>query len=118
VSWRRVAALADLGDDAPLAVTLDDTPIALCRVAGAVHAVSDLCTHEYVRLSGGTLDGGVIECPLHRARFDVVTGRCLARPAEADLDVYPVRVADGAIWIRLDGPGSAPSSSASRRSAS
>ena len=116
MSWRRVAALADLGDAALVAIVLDDVPIALCRVAGTVHAVSDICTHEYVRLSEGVLDGSVIECPLHRARFDVVTGRCLARPAEADLDVYPVRIADGAIWIRLDGP-IAPAS-APRRSVS
>jgi nitrite reductase/ring-hydroxylating ferredoxin subunit len=100
-TWHRVAALADLIEGAPLAVTVDDVAIALYRVDGAVHAVSDVCTHEYVRLSGGALDGRVIECPLHHARFDVVTGRCLARPAATDLATYPVRVDDDTVWVRI-----------------
>jgi nitrite reductase/ring-hydroxylating ferredoxin subunit len=100
MTWRRVAALADLVEGVPLAVMVDDVAIALYRVDGAVHAVSDVCTHEYVRLSGGALAGRVIECPLHRARFDVVTGRCLARPAAADLATYAVRVDADAVWLR------------------
>jgi len=99
--WHRAAALADLVDDMPLAVLIDDTPLALCCIDGVVCAVSDVCTHEYVRLSGGRLDGAVIECPLHHARFDVVTGRCLARPAERDLATYAVRVVGDTIFVRL-----------------
>lgn len=99
-AWRRVAALSELIDGEPLAAMLDDTPIVVCRVAGAVCAVSDVCTHEYVRLSEGTLEGSVIECPLHHARFDVVSGRCLARPAERDLETYAVRVDGDTVFVR------------------
>jgi nitrite reductase/ring-hydroxylating ferredoxin subunit len=101
-SWRRVAALSELPDGAAYPITLDDTRLALYRIDGAVHAVDDVCTHEYVRLSDGTLTGRVIECPLHRARFDVVSGRCLARPAERDLETYAVRVDGDAVFVSLD----------------
>jgi nitrite reductase/ring-hydroxylating ferredoxin subunit len=101
MTWHRVATLAELRGSAPLAVTVDDVALALYRVDGAVHAVSDVCTHEYVRLSGGALSGRVIECPLHHARFDVVTGRCLARPATTDLATYAVRVDGEGVWVRL-----------------
>ena len=100
-SWRRVADLRALPDGAPYPVTLDDTRLALYRIGDAVHAVGDVCTHEYVRLSGGAFAGCVIECPLHHARFDVVTGRCLARPAATDLATYPVRVDDDTVWVRI-----------------
>jgi nitrite reductase/ring-hydroxylating ferredoxin subunit len=99
--WHRAAALADLVDAMPLPVMIDDTPLALCRIDGVVCAVSDVCTHEHVRLSDGTLDGAVIECPLHHARFDVVSGRCLARPAERDLATYAVRVVGDTVFVRL-----------------
>jgi 3-phenylpropionate/trans-cinnamate dioxygenase ferredoxin subunit len=104
--WHRVATLADLHDGAPVSVTIDDVAIALYRIAGRVHAVSDICTHEYVRLSGGTLAGGAITCPLHGARFDVATGHCLARPAERDLATYAVRLDGDAILISCDAPES------------
>jgi 3-phenylpropionate/trans-cinnamate dioxygenase ferredoxin subunit len=102
VSWHRVATVADLRDGVPHCVTIDDVAIALYRVAGAIHAVSDICTHEYVRLSGGAFDGRTITCPLHQARFDVATGRCLARPAERDLAIYAVRLDGDAILIGRD----------------
>jgi 3-phenylpropionate/trans-cinnamate dioxygenase ferredoxin subunit len=100
-TWRRVAALGDIEDGKPFPVTIDDVAIALYRVNGAVHAIADICSHEYVRLSGGALADTVIECPLHRARFDVTTGRCLARPAEHDLATYDVRVDGQAVFVRV-----------------
>lgn len=99
--WQRVARLAELRDGCLHALTIDDVALALYRAGAAVHAVSDICTHEYVRLSEGTLDGTVVECPLHHARFDVTTGRCLARPADADLATYPVRIEDGDVLVKL-----------------
>jgi nitrite reductase/ring-hydroxylating ferredoxin subunit len=99
--WHEVARLTDVGDGEPYPITVDDTAIALYRVAGTIHAVSDICTHEYVRLSDGALDGAAITCPLHHARFDVTTGRCLARPADRDLATYPVRVDGATVLIKL-----------------
>jgi naphthalene 1,2-dioxygenase ferredoxin component len=99
--WRAVARLIDVSDGEPYLVTVDDAAIALYRVAGTVYAVSDICTHEYVRLSGGALDGASITCPLHHARFDVTTGRCLARPADRDLATFPVRVDGDTVLIKL-----------------
>jgi nitrite reductase/ring-hydroxylating ferredoxin subunit len=100
-AWRRAAALSDVDERKPLAVVIDGMALALYRIRGSICAVSDVCTHEYVRLSAGTLAGTVIECPLHRARFDVVTGRCLARPAERDLATYAVRVEGDTVFVHL-----------------
>jgi nitrite reductase/ring-hydroxylating ferredoxin subunit len=96
-----VARLSALRDRALEAVTVDDVAIALYRAGDVVHAVAGICTHEYVRLSEGLLDGTVIECPVHGARFDVTTGRCLARPATEDLATYAVRIEDGWVLVQL-----------------
>ncbi len=100
--WRRVAALADVEEGSPLALSIDALRIALYRIDGTIHALSDVCSHEYVRLSDGRLDGAVIECPLHHARFEVTTGRCLARPARRDLARYAVRIEGDDVLVALN----------------
>jgi len=97
--WRRVAALSELADDAALPVRLGDVPIALYRLNGQVHAIDDVCTHEFALLSQGFVEHGAIECPLHQARFDIVTGRCLAPPATVDLRRYAVRIDGDDVYV-------------------
>lgn len=99
-NWRRVAALSDIPQDAALPVTLGDTPIALYRVDGAIHAIDDVCPHEFAQLSQGFVEGGAIECPLHQACFEITTGRCLSGPATVDLRVYAVRIEGGEVYVR------------------
>ena len=103
--WRRVAALSQLPDDAALPVRLGDVPIALYRLNGEVHAIDDVCTHEFALLSQGFVEGGAIECPLHQARFDIATGRCLAPPATTDLRRYAVRIEGDDIYVCARQPG-------------
>ena len=98
--WRRVAALADLADDAAFPAKLGNTQIALYRLDGKVYALADVCTHALALLSQGFIEDGAVECPLHGARFDIATGRCLAPPATVDLRSYDVRIEGGDIFIR------------------
>jgi NAD(P)H-dependent nitrite reductase small subunit len=102
--WHRVAALSQLSDDGALPVRLGDVPIALYRLNGEVHAIDDVCTHEFALLSQGFVEDGAIECPLHQARFDIATGRCLAPPATVDLRSYAVRIEGDDIYVRARPP--------------
>lgn len=97
--WQRVAALADLRDEEALPARLGETPIALYRLGGEIYAIDDVCTHEYALLSQGFIEDGAIECPLHQAKFDIATGRCLAAPATEPVRSYPVRVEGGDIYV-------------------
>ncbi len=98
--WQRVAALADLAEDAAFATKLGNRRIALYRLDGRIHALDDVCTHALALLSQGFIENGAVECPLHGARFDIATGRCLSPPATVDLRRYEVRVEDGEIFLR------------------
>ena len=100
--WVRVASRGDLAEGEPLGVEAAGHSIALYNIDGALFATDNICTHAYARLSDGWLDGELIECPLHAARFDVRTGRVLDPPATEDLKTYPVRVVDGEIQVKLD----------------
>jgi naphthalene 1,2-dioxygenase system ferredoxin subunit len=100
--WVRAAARANLAQGDVLGVEVAGHLIALYDVDGGVFATDNICTHAYARLSDGWLDGELIECPLHAARFDVRTGKVLDPPATEDLKTYPVRIVDDEIQVKLD----------------
>lgn len=83
-------------------VNLEGERIAIFNVAGTFYATNDTCTHDEASLCAGELDGHVIECPKHGARFDVITGRALSLPAVVPVEVYEVRVENGQILVGLD----------------
>jgi nitrite reductase/ring-hydroxylating ferredoxin subunit len=101
--WVRVAARADLADGAAFATKLGHRPIALYRLDGEIFALDDVCTHALALLSQGFIEDGAVECPLHGARFDIATGRCLAPPASVDLRSYTVRVEGDDVYVRARG---------------
>jgi nitrite reductase/ring-hydroxylating ferredoxin subunit len=96
---------SDIAEDAPVQVRLgNEAAIAVYRVGGCFYALDDVCTHEFAFLSEGFCEAGVIECPLHQARFDVRTGESLGPPASEPVAVYPVEVADGIVRVILPPP--------------
>ncbi len=76
-------------------------PLAVYNVDGQFYVTDDCCTHEKVSLAEGTLDGEVIECPLHGGSFNVVTGDVTSRPPIRKLRTYQARVADDTISVLL-----------------
>jgi naphthalene 1,2-dioxygenase ferredoxin component len=100
--WVRAAARSDLAEGEVLGVEVEGHSIALYDIDGSIFATDNICTHAYARLSDGWLDGELIECPLHAARFDVRTGKVLDPPATEDLKTYPVRVVDDEIQVKLE----------------
>jgi naphthalene 1,2-dioxygenase system ferredoxin subunit len=100
--WVRAAARSDLAEGEVIGVEVGGRSIALYDADGNLFATDNICTHAYACLSDGWLDGEVIECPLHAARFDIRSGKVLDPPATEDLKTYPVRIVEGEIQIRLD----------------
>lgn len=102
--WIDVVAAEEVAEGGVKGVKVKEQFVALYRIDGQVHATSDVCTHEFALLSGGWLEEGVIECPLHGARFNVVDGRCLG-PYGHDLACFRVRLRQGRIEIALASEG-------------
>lgn len=81
-------------------VAVERERVVLANVAGVVYALRDTCGHKNAPLSRGRLDGCLIECPLHFAKFDVRTGRLVDGPISADVPTYEVRLIDGTICVK------------------
>ncbi len=81
-------------------------------------AVSNLCRHQFAKLGRGQVRRGCLECPWHRAQYDVSSGEMVRGPqgrifgfgpysktvqsaanAGFKLKTFPVAVRDGAIML-------------------
>ncbi len=100
--WIKVAPCAELVPGAWRVLDVDGAQVAVVNVDGEFFAIEDVCTHDGGELTGGTLCGFEIECPRHGARFDLRTGAALCAPAYEPTAVFPIRIEDGAVFVRDD----------------
>ncbi|TMQ62947.1 MAG: non-heme iron oxygenase ferredoxin subunit [Candidatus Eisenbacteria bacterium] len=94
-----VARVGEIPRGGVKVVRLGDQPVAVFHLADGYYAMDDLCTHDGGPLAEGILDGDVIECPRHGARFDVKTGAVLCLPAVTPVPVYDVKVVGDEIKV-------------------
>ena len=94
-----VAKVGEIPEGGVKLVRVDDQPVAVFNVGGEYYAIDDLCTHDGGPLAEGRLEGDVIECPRHGARFNVRTGAVLCLPAIAPVPTYAVRIEGDEIKI-------------------
>jgi len=99
--WRQVAPMALLAQVRMLPVRLEDLQIGLFLIEGEVYAIDNLCTHGNACLTEGTLEGHLVECPLHAGLVDLRTGRPAGAPITRESRIYPVKVEDGHVFINI-----------------
>ena len=106
-AWYVAAWSDDIGDEAVVARTIMDEPIALYRKAdGSMAAIADRCAHRFAPLSmGKVVRGDRIQCPYHGLEFDG-TGACVHNPhgaknipSRARVKSYPVIEKHKAVWV-------------------
>jgi nitrite reductase/ring-hydroxylating ferredoxin subunit len=104
----RVAGISDIDIGKMQKVTVGDTAVLIANVNGNFFAVDSVCTHFGGDLSEGILECNIITCPVHKARFDVISGKVVSPPAEAlgrqdieSLSTYFVKIENQDILIRI-----------------
>ena len=117
----RLVSVDALGPDRVVEVETEAHGTLAVGMAGdEPFAVANVCRHQFAKLGRGQVkDDGCLECPWHRARYDVRTGDMVSGPkgriwgfppysrfieAFANhawrIDVHPVELRDGAIHLR------------------
>jgi len=96
----RVGAIADIRPGQVVRLDLNP-PVAVYRVGDQFYATDDTCTHAQSSLSEGYLEGDVIECVFHSARFCVRTGKALSLPAIKPLKTYPVKIEGAEVFVEV-----------------
>ena len=115
----RLVALAALPPSGVCEVeTAEHGTRAVGLIDGEQFAVSNVCRHQFAKLGRGQIRTGCLECPWHRARYDVRTGEMVSGPkgrifgfppysrtvqatanAAFRLKRLDVEVRDGAVWL-------------------
>ena len=81
---------------------LEDVRVALFNIGGTLYCIEDVCTHDDGPLAEGELEGNVIQCPRHGARFNVTTGAVLSMPAPTPVRTFRVEVDAGDVFVQLE----------------
>ncbi len=98
----RIGDLSGLADGEIHACEAGDFDVMVCRVAGQLYAIEDLCSHAETTLSDGRLIGYQVTCPLHGAQFDVRDGTHQSPPAYSGVASFPVTEdADGIATVEV-----------------
>jgi len=83
-------------------ITVDGKDVLVANIDGTYYAVNDTCTHAGASLSEGNLDGAIITCGWHGAKFDCKTGKLSAFPAKIkDLNSYKIVVESENIFVEV-----------------
>ena len=79
---------------------------ALCRdEQGRLFAIDGMCTHGNTHLSGGLIKEGIIECPKHNGRYNLIDGSPARAPVCRGVATYPVQERGGFLWINVSKAG-------------
>jgi 3-phenylpropionate/trans-cinnamate dioxygenase ferredoxin subunit len=113
-----VLGAEELADGAMTKVEAHGVTLLLARTGDTFYAAQSRCPHVGGNLARGTLEGTIVQCPLHGSRFDLRDGRVvrwteftgavqavdetLRHPRP--LRVYEVRVEGGRVLVGPEKP--------------
>jgi nitrite reductase/ring-hydroxylating ferredoxin subunit len=100
-AYIKVATTSELAPGQAKKVEVQGKAIALFNLGGSYHAIDDTCTHRGGPLSEGQVQGDVVTCPWHGAKFKVTSGEVLGPPAGAGVASYPTRVTGSDIEVEV-----------------
>ena len=94
------AKTADVAPGEKKVVVVEGERYVLVNLEGEFAAILDECGHATGLLSKGKLEGDVIVCPRHFARYDLRTGALVDGPLADDVPVCEVLVEEGTVYLK------------------
>ena len=101
MEYVRVADKAELPANKMIMVVVGGKEVLLANVDGSYYAIVNKCSHLGGSLVRGSLEGSIVTCPRHGARFDVKTGQAVG---EAQIGFIKMKVKDEESYpVKVDG---------------
>lgn len=101
-AWTPVLPEAELQEQQPKRIEVEEQPVLLYRRNGTVYAIGAVCAHAGGPLEEGTFDGLCVECPWHQSVFDLRDGSIVHGPSTYPQPNYAARILNGQIEVRLE----------------
>lgn len=106
--WMSVCAASTLRCEDVIRFDHGRRTYALSRDAnGKLYAIDGICTHGNNHLADGLVKDGIIECPKHNGRFNLIDGSPARAPICRGLATYPIEERDAFIWVNPNHAGGA-----------
>jgi naphthalene 1,2-dioxygenase ferredoxin component len=99
-SWMDVTSEDDLFEGMGIAYSIQGHEIGLFKLEDGVYAIDNICTHGHAKLCDGFVDGYMVECPFHQARFDVRDGSVTCGPATEPVKSWPIKIENGRVFLQ------------------
>jgi MocE subfamily Rieske [2Fe-2S] domain protein len=100
--WVEVCAAADLGPSDVIRFDHGRRTYALYRDHDRnLYATDGMCTHGNTHLADGLVKGGIIECPKHNGRFNLIDGSPARPPICIGLVTYPLEERSGRLYLNV-----------------
>jgi nitrite reductase/ring-hydroxylating ferredoxin subunit len=75
--------------------------VLIVNVEGKFYAFENRCPHMGYSLFFGSLEGKVLTCGFHYAKFNVVTGKSFGAVTQKSLKTFEVKIRDSSILVEV-----------------
>lgn len=100
--FKKVATISDIDEVVITAVRVGDQSIALYKIGGDIFATTDDCTHDVCSLEDfGKIEGKIVICTYHGAKFKIKTGEVTLTPALVPLKTYKTKVDGEGVLVEV-----------------
>lgn len=99
MAWTRLIQLDSCRPDGGTFVEAAGLELAVFRLSGSdeVMVIDNACPHSSGNLSRGSVENGIVTCPLHEWKFDLRSGICV-QSDRARVRRYLAEVREGWVW--------------------
>lgn len=99
--WVDVGYINEIAPQECKLIEIERKAIAIFNLSDGFYAIEDNCPHQHLPLADGLVEGDVITCPYHNAKFNLKSGAVLAPPACENLTIFSTRVVEDKIQIEI-----------------
>jgi len=97
----RLGRVSELSKFKMKSFRVNNENILLISLDGEFYAFEDKCPHMGYPLSMGSLNGEILKCGFHYAKFNVIDGKPLSPSANKPLKKYRVILKENEVFIEL-----------------
>ncbi|MEW6297576.1 MAG: Rieske (2Fe-2S) protein [Thermodesulfobacteriota bacterium] len=97
-----IGSLADFPEGRGVPLVAGGKRLAVFRVGGRLFAIDNVCPHNRFPLADGRVQGLIVTCRTHGARFHLETGAVVRGPARKPVRTYPVHVTGETVEVEVD----------------
>ena len=101
MGYVKVASVTDIPEGKIKEFEVNGESIIIINLNGKFYAYRNECSHMELELTDSEIEGNILTCPWHGAKFNIETGEAVQLPASEPLEKYELKIEDDSIFIKI-----------------